>query len=197
MSTLIPVHDAVVSATAYDEEPLTILVLAAGHAAEEAARAIEQHCRASVKLIPDHLACLQVLQGGPVTLLVVEESVATADPAAMEAVYQAAGPTVVLEVNLGITDAQRFVRQVRSALRQRQREKERARASVREELRQELSVALTGLLLESQLALRQAGPQLAPTLQRLVGLAEHVCDVLREAETEGKMVALRTGIQHE
>jgi hypothetical protein len=151
------------------------LLLASGRAAEDAAHALELYLHARVQLAADPLACLRALQGEAVTLLVVEESVAEADGAAIEAVYEAAGDAVLLEVNLGIVDAARFVRQVRAALRQRNAEKERAKAAVRAELRQELVAS--------------------PTLQRLVGLAEHLCGVLRDPQSGTETAADETSIR--
>ena len=103
--------------------------------------------------------------------MVVDENLAASDPQATEALYLAAQTSPVLEMNFAISRADRVARQVSAALRRRTQDESKARTAAALSLGNELNASLTGLLLESQLALREAGPELAPALRHLIDLA--------------------------
>jgi hypothetical protein len=103
--------------------------------------------------------------------VVLEDSVGGADPEAAELLYLNADGAVVLEMNFAITSAARAVRQVRAALHRRAQERARARAAATAALQGELRSTLQGLLLESQLALREAAPAQQAKLRQVVKLA--------------------------
>lgn len=157
----------------------SILVLAAEPAAGDVAHALRLQLGASVETASDRRACVQALRRGEFTLLLVEESLTTSDPEAADMLYEAAGTALVVEVNFGISSADRVLRLVRGALARSTQVEARARAGAALALHNELNAALTGLLLESQLALRQASPELAPALQQVVKLAGELRDQLR------------------
>ena len=104
-------------------------------------------------------------------LVLLDENLAAADPQATEALYLAAHTAPILELNFAICRADRVARQVKAALTRRARDETKARTAAALTLGNELNASLTGLLLESQLALRDAGPQLAPALRHLIDLA--------------------------
>lgn len=158
-------------------KPVSVLLFAVAPAALQAAALLRDQ-RFDVEAVTDFAACMQALHTRPFDMLLMEETVLAFDPSLAERVYGAAGLAVVLEVNFGIADAGRLSQHVRVALRRRSREEQQVAFAARVKLQSELSAALTGLLLESQLALRQAGPQWAPTLTRLIDLAEHVSSLL-------------------
>ena len=85
----------------------------------------------------------------------------------------------VLEINFIITGPQRIVRQARAALTRRARDLAQAREAATAELHSELNASLTGLLLESQLALRVAGPKQEEKLKHVVELARKLRNQLR------------------
>jgi hypothetical protein len=78
-----------------------------------------------------------------------------------------------------LSSAERIVRQVRSALLRHRRERSEAAAAAAEKLENELGAALAGILLESQLALREASPTQQPKLRHVVELASTLRDRLR------------------
>ena len=114
---------------------------------------------------------LSVVRREQFNLILLDENLAAAEPQTTEALYAGAGTASVLEMNLAICGTERVVRQVRATLNRRTRDEANARAAAAAAIGNELNASLTGLLLESQLALRRAGPELAPTLQHLIDLA--------------------------
>lgn len=159
--------------------PVSVLLLAAGAGASTVELTLHRLLRARVTRAPNLRRCQEALFGDTYDLLLLEEALALENRAALEALSQSAGRALILEVNFGISDVDRVVRQVRSALARRAAEEERIKAEVTVSLRNELNASVTGLLLESQMALRKAGPTLAPSLQRVVALAEALCQQLR------------------
>ena len=113
------------------------------------------------------------------SLILLDENLAIAEPEATDALYSGAGTAPVLEANLGICGTGRVLRLVRSALHRRALDEAKARAAAVAALRNEWNASLTGLLLESQLALRGAGPELLPSLQHLIDLASELRSELR------------------
>lgn len=112
-------------------------------------------------------------------LVLLDENLAAADPQATETLYAAARNSPILEMNFAICRAERVLRQVRAALSRRAQDELKARSAAALTLGNELNASLTGILLESQLALRDAGPQLAPALRHLIDLAGELRTHLR------------------
>jgi CheY-like chemotaxis protein len=151
--------------------PLPILIVADAVAALAVARTLRQELDFTVDIAPNRRAGLAALRRGEYSLLLLDEGLAAADPQAAEELYQKALATPVLELNFGISNAQRVLRQVRSALTRRAHDQAQAREAASATLQNELKSTLTGLLLESQLCLRDAQPDQVPKLRHLVELA--------------------------
>ena len=124
-------------------------------------------------------AGLAALRRGEYSLVLLDESLAETSAAATDVLVQNAGDAPVLEMNLAQSGPARIVRQVRATLHRRAQEQTRARAAAAESLQGELRASLSGLLLESELALRDAPPEQAPKLKQLVRLAGDLRDRLR------------------
>ena len=155
-------------------------MFAADPLGSEAARVLRLHLAADVTVTDSQPRCIDALRRGCFDLLLLEESTLDLDPLGAEAIYEAVGTSVTLEVNFGTMRANRIALAAGAALRRRQLDLQRAQRAARSALQHELTASVSGLLLESQLALRQAGADAVPALHRLVGLAEHVCAQLRE-----------------
>lgn len=156
-----------------------VLLLAEEPAASSAAASITAHLGAEVTTVAELERANELLLQERFTLVLLEETVMLDQPAFFESLSEAAGGALVLDVNFGILSAPRVAQQVRFALERRGRMEERAMKAVMLSLRNELGASLSGLLLESQLALRTAGPELAPSLQHMVDLAEALSQQLR------------------
>ena len=134
---------------------------------------------ARVECVSDRLQGLAALRAGSFDLVLIEEYLLQADPQTAEILVSGAGAAPVLEVNFGFSSVERVVRQVRSAFAQRAQDERKARAAALAQLHSRLNEPLSGLLLESQLALKQAGAESAPALQRIVALAGELREQLR------------------
>lgn len=159
--------------------PSPILLIAPETIAEPIADALRRGLDAVVEIAANRRSGLASLRRGEYALILLEESIAAADSETTDLLYQNAGSAPVLELNFIITGTQRTVRQVRAALTRRAHDQVRARTAVTFAMHGELNSCLTGLLLESQLALRDATPELAPKLRHLVELAGDLRNRLR------------------
>jgi hypothetical protein len=158
---------------------LSILLIAPEVAADPVAAALRRELDAEVELATTRRAALACLRRHDYGLVLIEDFLASSDPEAAEQLYQAAEATPVLEIHSVLSSAERIVRQVRSALLRHRRERSEAAAAAAEKLENELGAALAGILLESQLALREASPTQQPKLRHVVELASTLRDRLR------------------
>ncbi|MGA7155822.1 MAG: hypothetical protein WBY53_03180 [Acidobacteriaceae bacterium] len=158
--------------------PPTILLIAPESISPPIADALRADLRAEVEATPSRQAALTLLRRNDFVLLLIEESL-TADSSAADHLYQNAGTALILELNLALSSASRVVRQARSALARRAHDLAQAQVLAASNLNSELNASLAGILLETQLALRDALPAQAPRLRRLVDLATDLRERLR------------------
>jgi hypothetical protein len=157
----------------------SLLLIAPEQAADAVAEALRRGLDAEVELATTRRAGLACLRRREYTLVLIEDSLASADPESADLLYRAAGATPALEIHCVLSSAERIVRQVRSALLRLDRDRAQAAAAAAQRLQHELGATLTGILLESQLALREAAPTLQPKLRHVVELASTLCERLR------------------
>lgn len=158
---------------------ISVLLVAPEPAATTLAQTLRFDLDAAVEVACEGRLAVTTLRRENFSLILLEENLAAAEPDATQMLYIGAGATPVLEINFGICGKDRVIRQVRSALARRTADEAKARRAASASLHSELNASLTGLLLESQLALRQAGPELSPTLQHLIDLAAGMREQLR------------------
>jgi hypothetical protein len=159
--------------------PPSLLLIAPESAAEPIAEALRRDLQAEVETTPSRRAALTFLRRNDFALILIDESLTTADTAATDLIYQNAGSALVVELNLALSSAARIVRQARTALTRRGQDLAQAHAAAAAALHSELNATLAGVLLEAQLALREATPAQAPRLRNLVQLASDLRDRLR------------------
>lgn len=159
--------------------PLPILLIAPESAAVSVSASLRKDLDAMVEMVSNRRAGLAALRRGEYALVLLDESIAAADSETTDMIYQNANAAPVLEINFAIAGAPRIVRQVRSALSRRAHDQAQARAAAASLLHSELNASLTGLLLESQLALREATPEQAPKLRHVIELAGDLRNRLR------------------
>ncbi len=158
---------------------LPVLLIAPDPAAASIAQALRTHPEFEVTQTAHGRDSSTVLRREEFGLILLDENLAAADPHATDALYAGAGAAPVLEMNFAICNAERVLRQVRAALHRRAQDEAKARSAVAASLSNELSASLAGLLLKAQLALRGAGPELAPELRQLIELAGEIRGHLR------------------
>ena len=159
--------------------PPALLLIAPESAAEPIAEALRLDLHAEVHTTPNRRAALTLIRRNDFALILIDENLASAEPATTDLLYQNAGSALILELNLALSSAARIVRQARSALTRRAQELSTAHTAASAILHSELNTALAGVLLESELALREASPTQAPRLRHLVQLAGDLRDRLR------------------
>ncbi len=158
-----------------------VLLIARIEGLENCARALEQQLGGLVQVAPGRQEGLSALRQRDFGVVVVEESLAESDPAWADQLWSQLGFAVPLQVNFAISGCARLGREVKAALSRRNSEQAIARRAVATELEDELKSSLTGLLLQSELALREptVPTSLEPKLRHMVELAGTIRDRLR------------------
>ena len=159
---------------------LIFLLVAPEPFASAVAQALRGELDARVTVVAGSRTGVLALRRGDFSLVILEENLAAAEPEATDALFLAAGTAPVLEVNFGLCGVERIVRQARATLQRRAGDEAKAQKAVSHALQNELNASLAGLLLEGQLALRHAGPEILPKLQHLIDLASDLRAQLRQ-----------------
>jgi hypothetical protein len=161
-----------------------VLLITTIDGAENCASAIAERVGSAVLTAETRRGALDLLRAAEFAVVVVEESLAESDPAWADSVWEAAGYAVPLQVNFSISGTERLTREIKAALARRAGEQALARKAVAHHLENELKSSLTGLLLQSELALREPSmpASLAPKLQHVVELAGAIRERLRSME---------------
>jgi len=148
-----------------------ILLIAPEVVAGPVAESIRRNLDAEVITAENRRSGMASLRRQEFALVILEESFASADPNGTELLYQVAAGAAVLEINFILCGVERILRQVRAALARRVHDRQQASTDVAALICGELNGTLTGLLLETELALREAAPAQQPKLQKVVRLA--------------------------
>jgi hypothetical protein len=137
-----------------------------------------------VEVASNRRAGLAALRRAEFGVVVVEESLAESDPEWAEQVWELAGLAMPVQVNFAISGCARLGREVKAALLRKDGEKAVARRAAVKEIENDLKSTVTGLLLESELALREPAipAALEPKLRHLVELAGALRERLRGGE---------------
>ena len=151
----------------------SVLMVTSMADAEGCAAAIERQLGLSVEVAGTRRAALTALRRGEFSVVVLEETMAVADPQGADLLWQQAGTAVPVQVNFAIASCARLVREVRAALARREQEKTLAMREASSAVGSELKSVVTGILLQSELALREpaVSPKLEAKLKHLVELA--------------------------
>ncbi len=159
----------------------TVLLVTGIAGAENCASAISRQLGLTVELAENRRTALAALRRREYSVLVLDESLVEADPAGAEVLWQQAGLAIPIQVNLGISGCNRVLREVRSALQRRERELSLAIRAAAQLLEGEMNTTITGLLLQTQLALAEPTlpSHIAVKLRHVVELAGMLRDQLR------------------
>jgi hypothetical protein len=139
---------------------------------ETAAAALAEKLGLAVEVASTRTAALRLLTRRSYAAVILDQMLAEADPEGAELIWKGAGLAIPIPMSFALAGAERVEREVRSALARRRRETLVASAAAAAALDAEIKNAVTCLLLESQLALAEAPPQIAGRLQTLAGIAE-------------------------
>ena len=140
-----------------------------------------------VEVAATRRAALAALRRSKFAVVVVEESLSEGDPEWADQVWGLAGLAIPVQINFAISGCARLGREVKAALMRRDGQKAIARKAAAIDIENDLKSAITGLLLESELALREPAipPALEPKLRHLVELAGALRERLRGSSEVG------------
>ena len=152
---------------------MSILIVSGIEGVRNCADAVAKLLSLKVEVAEGRRTALDALRKRAFSAVVVDETLAECDPAAADAIWEHAGQAIPLQINFALSGAARIVREIRAALSRREREQAVAQLAAREEIGMELRQTVTGLLLQSQLALSQSGVPLvvAEKLRMVADLA--------------------------
>ncbi len=149
-----------------------VLVVSALSGAENCAAAIMQQMGLDVEVVAGRREALEALRAGSYAAVVVDDSLAEGDPRGAEVLWKMAGLAIPMQVNFALTGSARLVRDLRAALARREQEQGAAHRAALRAVESELRNTISGLLLHTQLALREGpSPQLEQRLRLMAELA--------------------------
>jgi hypothetical protein len=153
-----------------------ILLVTTSSRAKECAAALEQSTRQKVCLANSVSRALGKLQENGYDALVLDESLVEIDDSAIDALLNHAGMAMPIYINLGLHRTERVVREVQAGLIRKHAERLGARRSAVTELQSQLRSDVTGILLASELALRDLSlpPRIADRINSVHKLAEQM-----------------------
>ena len=127
-----------------------------------------------VEVARSRRAALEAMRHREYLAVVVDQSLAECDPSAADAIWERAGLAIPIQVNFAVSGVGRIIREIRAALHRREREQAMARQAATASIEKELKNTVSGLLLQSQLALSQSGVPavVAKKLRMVADLAE-------------------------
>ena len=151
----------------------TVLMITAIAGAESCAATLARQLKLPVEIAHNRKTGLSALRRREYSIVIVDDSIAEADPDGAELLWKHAGLAVPLQINFAISGCARIGREVGAALQRREQEQALAMRAAASSFQSELKSTVTGLLLQSQLALDEPSvpPQLASKLKMMVELA--------------------------
>ena len=148
---------------------MSVLIISGIEGVRNCAETVAKLLALKVEIAEGRRTALDALRKRAFSAVVVDETLAECDPAAADAIWEHSGQAIPLQINFALSGTTRIVREIRAALSRREREQAVAQLAAREGLGTELRKTVTGLLLQSQLALSQNGiPAAAAEKLRMV-----------------------------
>ncbi len=150
-----------------------VLMITAMEGAENCAATLSRQLEFEVQVATTWQGGLGALREREYSVVIVDESIADADPRGADLLWKNAGLAVPLQVNFAITGSSRLARDVRAAIARREQDQALAMRAAASTIERDLRSTVTGLLLQSQLALAEPAspPQLTTKLKLMVELA--------------------------
>ena len=177
-----------------EEMKMSILIVSGIEGVRSCAEVIQKQVGMRVEFAGGRREAIEALRKGGFAVVVVDETLAECDPQAADAIWVRSGLAIPMQINFALAGAARIIREIRAALQRRQREQATARMAAREDIGTELKNTVTGLLLQSQLALAEDG--LPHQVVQKLRIVEDLAGKLRRqltasAPTSGEVLATR------
>ncbi|HEY2470263.1 MAG TPA: hypothetical protein VGI45_20880 [Terracidiphilus sp.] len=136
---------------------MSILIVSGIEGIRNCADVLAKQLSTEVDVAEGRRNALDALRRKEFAAVVVDESLAECDPDAAAAIWERSGLAIPLQINFAVSGSARIIRDIRAALRRRQREQAVAEKAATVAIECELRNTVTGLLLQSELALAQDG----------------------------------------
>lgn len=162
----------------------TILLISAMTGVENCAANLAHQLGFAVDVATDRKGGIALLKRKTYSLVVVDDSIAEGDVRGAELLWRYTGLAVPLQVNFALSGTARLARDIRAALSRREQEQALAMRAAAFTLESQLKSTVTGLLLQSQLALAEpavSGP-VATKLRMVIELAGSLRQQLERAQ---------------
>ena len=157
----------------------SVLIISPMADAAQVAASLSSTLSYPVTVAASHRAGLLELRHGDYSVVVIDDCTAEANPAATEVLWQSLGMAVPVQINFAFYGRSRLAREVQAAIVRREQQQVLALRAVASRLESELKSTVTGLLLQSQLAL--AEPQLSAKLTGKLELVAELAGSLRRS----------------
>jgi CheY-like chemotaxis protein len=164
---------------------MTILIVSGIEGVRNCAEVVSKQLGMTVEFASGRREAVDALRHREFAAVVVDETLAECDPEAAEAIWERAGLAIPMQINFALAGAARIIREIRAALQRRLREQAAARRAAREDIDSELKNTVSGLLLQSQLALAERG------------LPMHIVQKLRMVEDLAGKLRLQLAAVHQ
>ena len=147
------------------------LIITAIEGIETTAAELAGKLKLTVEIAASRATALRLLARRGYSIVILDQNLADSDADGAELIWKNAGVAIPLQMNFALAGSTRVEREIRGALTRREREHQLAVAAATAAVDTELKNAVTGVLLESRLAL--AEENLPPHIEnRLRTLAE-------------------------
>jgi hypothetical protein len=155
----------------------SVLIISPMSDAARIAEALSNAVGCPVKVAANQRAGVTELRHQDYSVVVVDDCTAEANPAATEMLWQSLGMAVPVQINFAFHGSHRLAREVQAAIGRREQQQVQALRAAASLLESELKSTVTGLLLQSQLAL--AEPEVPPKLAGKLELVAELASTLR------------------
>ncbi|AXC10841.1 hypothetical protein ACPOL_1495 [Acidisarcina polymorpha] len=151
----------------------TLLMITGIAGAESCASNLVRNLGIPVEIAANRKLGLAALRRREYAAVIVDESIIESDPAGAELLWKHSALAVPIQINFALLGCARLGREVKAALARREQEQLLAMRAATSSLENELKSTVTGLLLQSELALAEPSvpPHLAAKLKLMVELA--------------------------
>jgi hypothetical protein len=161
-----------------------VLMITSILGAENCAAVLTAQLGFPVETITSRREGLARLRRREYSVVVVDDVLVESDPEGAELLWKHARLAIPLQFNFAISGTARLVREIRAALARREQEQLLAMRAAAVAVESELRDAVTGLILQSQLAL--AEPELSPRLTAKLTTVAELAGSLRERLGHGE-----------
>lgn len=166
-------------------QPGAVLLVTAMDEMERAGAALAEKLGMTVEITSTRAGALRLLERRNYAAVVLDQLLAESDSEGADLIWKRAGLAVPVQMSFALAGSARLEREVRGALARRKREQQLASEAAAAAMDADLKDAVTGLLLESRLALAEENipPHIEGRLQTLASMAEQLRDRLNGTVT--------------